>query len=232
MRRLTPSYVIWLPLAGSLKQNPLDADDRDFRRLDSGTDVGGGGQLRSRTESQGFEPGLLNWVDFGGVASLIDTVAGAAPERLGLLLKVLSTSAERLEARVVVELTTQCRDPLAPLATLCQDALKTSTDLDALLKASHWTRVQDVCVAPRAQALLNLCDAALANDSPHHRSRRQLIRTIRPRVRLAAVDERERFGDQIAHQIRQREAMLPALWELLESFIANDRKSAMTPVPS
>ncbi|MCP3956721.1 MAG: hypothetical protein GY719_02595 [bacterium] len=67
---------------------------------------------------------LLYWIDFQGVAGLIDAVAGAAPERLGKLLAALLSSQERLEARVVVELTLRCQDPLAPLATLCRDALQ------------------------------------------------------------------------------------------------------------
>ena len=189
-------------------------------------------QVNARKASNGYVPEQLNWVDFGGVAGLIDTVAGTAPQRLSLLLNVLSSSSERLETRVVVELALQCRDPLAPLQTLCRDALKTSAVLDALLRAPTWRRVEDVCPSARAHALLNLCDATLENGSPHHFRRRQQVRTIRPRVRLAAVEERNRLGEKIEQQIRQRQAALPSLWELLESFIASDRRSVgAMPIP-
>ena len=168
---------------------------------------------------------LISWVDFYGIASLIDTVAGSAPKRLATLLNVLSSSSERLEARVVVELALQCRDPLSSLSRFCRDALKTATDLDALVKIPQWLTIEDVCHEPRAQALLNLCEAALANDSPHHRLRRQQIRRIRPRIKAAASEERTRLGEQIRRHRRLQLAAAPHFWQLLETFVTNDRKA-------
>ncbi|MCP3964534.1 MAG: hypothetical protein GY719_42440 [bacterium] len=168
---------------------------------------------------------ILYWIDFHGVAGLIDTVAGAAPERLGKLLHLLSSSQEQLEARVVVELALRCRDPLSPLATLCRDALETAADLDTLLNAEPWRHVQEVCRHPRAGALLNLCEAALASPTPYNERRLKRIREIRPRVRRAAAAEMISRRQEIERVRGMRSAVLPDLWVLLGGFVEKTKKT-------
>ena len=162
-------------------------------------------------------------VDFQGIAGLIDTVLGAAPERLDTLLRALATSNERLEARVVVELVLRARDPLAPLATLCRDALKAAADLDLLLTRQGWQRLEEVCSHGRATAILNLCDVTIAQANPHGQKRRERIQEIRPRVRLAAVAELKGRRNKIDQVRRMREAALPNLWKLIEAYVAKMR---------
>ncbi len=154
-------------------------------------------------------------------------VAGVAPRRLGKLLHVLWSSDERLEARVVVEVVLRCRDPLAPLSTLCRDALKTARDLDALLKARPWQKVEEVCRFVRASALLNLCDAILTEPTPYNAKRRGQIREIRSRVKVAAAGELNSRQAEIERIRAMREAVLPNLWVLLATYLVKDKRTAL-----
>ncbi len=166
-------------------------------------------------------------VDFHGVAELIDTVVGVAPRRLGRLLHVLWSSDEHLEARVVVEIVLRCRDPLAPLSTLCRDALETARDLDRLLKARPWHRAEEVCRSVRASALLNLCDAILAEPTPYNGKRRGRIREIRPRVKVAAAGELNGRRAEIERIRETRDAALPNLWSLFATYLAKDKRTGL-----
>ncbi len=159
-------------------------------------------------------------LDFEGVAALIDTVAGAGPARLGTLLRVLSSSEERLEARVVVELALRCRDPLAPLATLCRDALRTAADFDSLLRSQTWRSVRQHCPKARATALLNLCDEILAGASPRQRRRHLRCRQIRPLLEIAAVEEQSTGAEDLESLEAARAAQCPSYWQQLGNFLA------------
>ncbi len=162
-------------------------------------------------------------IDFQGVAGLIDTVLETAPERLESLLKILWSSNEWLEARVVLEIVLRCRDPLAPLNTLCRDALKATVDFETLCNRRR--DVANICPSGhgRANAILNLCDAALKQPSPDTaKERRERIRKIRPRVKVASVREMNRRRDDIERIRDMREATLPHLWALLEAYVSRD----------
>ena len=162
-------------------------------------------------------------IDFHGVAGLIDTVLENAPERLESLLKILWSSNEQLEARVVLEIVVSCRDPLAPLASLCRDALKATVDFERLFNLSRWRNVATIRPSGHANALLNLCDAALKQPNPDTaKKRREHIRKIRPRVKVAAVREMNRRRADIERIGAAREATLPHLWTLLEAYVAKD----------
>ncbi len=165
-------------------------------------------------------------IDFQGVAGLIDTVLGTAPERLESLLKILWSSNEQLEARVVLEIVVRCRDPLAPLKTLCRDGLQATAHFEKLCNQPKWRDVADICPPGygRANAILNLCDAALKQPSPDTgKERRERIRRIRPRVKVAAVREMNRQRDEIERIRDMRAATLPHLWMLLEAYGAQDK---------
>lgn len=170
---------------------------------------------------------MLSLVDFQGVADLIDTIIGAAPQRLQTLLNVLSSSNERLEARVVIELVLRCNDPLAPSSTLCKDALKAAADLDILLNRPSWRRLEEVLRRPRAVALLHLCDAAIDEVTPYSAPRRAKISEIRPRVAFAALVEEERRGEEIQSISLMRSAAVPNVWDLLEQYVETDKASAL-----
>ncbi len=159
-------------------------------------------------------------IDFQGVAGLIDTVAGADPGRLRLLFQVLRSSDECLEARVVVDLALRCRDPLAPLATLCRDALKAASDFDLLLRSAPWSSVRERCPGARATALLNLCDGILAAANPRKRKRRLRCRQVRPRLKIAAVEEQDARAEAIERVEAQRLVQCPDYWQLLRVFLA------------
>ncbi len=160
-------------------------------------------------------------IDFRGVAGLIDTVASADPGHLKLLLQVLRTSEECLEARVVVELALRCRDPLAPLATLCRDALQTAADFNLLLRSSGWTSVWEVCPNARATALLNLCDETLAETRPRARDRRRRCGKIRSRLVSAASEEQGAQRDAFGRIEAQRDAWCPNYRHLFRLFLAS-----------
>ena len=145
---------------------------------------------------------MLGCIDFHGIATLIDAVAGVEPQHLSALLEVLATSSRRLEARIVAKLAVRCRDPLAPLGTLCRDALQAAADLKLLERSSDWQSVHQVCPDARAGALLNLCDAALANDLhtlgiAAGGDRRRRCRAIRPRLKLAAAEESKQLQPKV-----------------------------------
>ncbi len=166
--------------------------------------------------------------DFHGIAGLIDSVLGFAPDRLEVLLRALRSSNERLEARVVLEIVVHCRDPLAPLETLCRDGLHTAADLDRLLHLS--TSDLSGCRELRhANAILNLCDAILRQANPYTRRRRQAIRRIRPRVEVAAAAETTSRQQEIERIEVARQAALPHLWETFESFVARNRRYTVDP---
>ncbi len=167
------------------------------------------------------EPISAPVIDFQGVAGLIDAVAGADPGRLGLLLRVLRTSDERLEARIVVELALRCRDPLAPFDTLCRDALAAASDFSRLLRTDTWRSVRNLCPNARATALLNLCDETLANAHPLKKRRRQRCREIRPRLKLAAIEEQRTRAEALEEIEAQRTARCPDYWRLLRSFLVD-----------
>lgn len=163
-------------------------------------------------------------IDFQGVAELIDAVAGANPKQLSRLLQVLFSSDDRLEARVVIELALRCRDPLAPLESVCRDALNAASDLDRLLRADGWQRVDEVCPNARANALLNLCDEVLsAARREYKRNRRQRCRAIRPRVKVAAVEESNAASETIEHMAAMRKVRCPDFWELFRQYLVRDR---------
>ncbi len=167
------------------------------------------------------------FVDFQGVAHLIDAISGNAPEHLSMLLRVLSTSGERLEARVVVELVLRCRDPLSPLGSLCREALKTAADLDILLRREH-LKLSDIPRISHAGALLNLCDRALQEETPHGKERRRQIRRIRPMVKVLAVAELNNRQEEMAKIRAIRDAVFPNLWNLLETHLARFKGSEQT----
>ncbi len=168
-------------------------------------------------------------IDFEGVAGLIDTVLGAAPEHLPNLLGVLWSSDETLEARVILEIVVRCRDPLAPLATLCRDALKAASDLEAILRRPNRKDVAGVCHSGHANAILNLCDVALAQPNPHKTKRRERIRRIRPGVKVVAVAEMNERQDDIERIQVAREVALPNLWTVLETYLTMDKKRRASP---
>ena len=151
---------------------------------------------------------------------MIDAVLGAAPERLDTLLRALWSSNERLEARVVVELAWRCRDPLAPLSSLCRDALKAAADLDTLLRLPEWRKLEEVCRFGHANAILNLCDVTLSRANPNTAERRKRLREIRPRVKVAAVAEMNSQHERIERLRNARRAALPSLWEFLETYVS------------
>ena len=165
-------------------------------------------------------------VDFQGVAGLIDSVLGANPRQLENLLRVLSSSAQRLEARVILELVVRCRDPLAPLVTLCRDALKTAADLDIILTPSQRRGVSEICPPGHANAILNLCDTALRRPNPHSAKRRERIRRIRPQVKVAAVAELSSRRDDIERIQEVRDSELPDLWCVFETYLAKYKTGA------
>lgn len=164
-------------------------------------------------------------IDFQGVAGLIDAVLAAAPERLPTLLGVLSSSSERLEAQVVLDIVVRCRDPLAPLETLCRDSLKAAADLDAILNPRRGKNVADVCPPGRANAILNLCDAALRDAGPHTGKRRKRIRVIRPEVKVAAVQEMNYRQEDIERISQARDGQLPHLWLLLGRYLVRTKRA-------
>ncbi len=159
-------------------------------------------------------------IDFEGVAALIDAVAAADPGRLPTLFRVLRSSDECLEARVVVEVTLRCRDPLAPLATLCRDAPQASFDFNRLLKSEAWLDVRQLCPDARAAALLNLCNEVLAEANPLKENRRRRCREIRPRLKLAAMEERSDRAEALERVITTRAVQCPSYWRLLRTFLA------------
>ena len=163
---------------------------------------------------------ILACIDFHGIAALIDTVAEAGPRHLSTLLQVLAASAQRLEARVVVELAVRCRDPLAPLGSRCRDALKAAADLELLESSPQWHSLRQMCPEARAGALLNLCDATLANKLPYSQARQRRCWAIRPRLKLAAIEESNARAGEILHLADQRKQRCPEYWQLLETFSA------------
>lgn len=171
-------------------------------------------------------------IDFQGVAQLIDTVSGAKPQLLGSLFQVLFSSLDhRLETRVVIELVLRCRDPLAPMDSLCRDGLKAAADFDRLLRTDEWDRVDEVCTDVRANALLHLCDEVLQHgDTPVSspaaagcRNRVHPCKQIRPKLKLAAVHENNTKGELMEHLAALREVRCPELWELFREFLVMDR---------
>ena len=163
-------------------------------------------------------------IDFHGIAELIDTVAGAKPQLLSRLFQVLFWSDDRLEARVVIELALRCRDPLAPLESMCRDALRTAADLDRLLQLDGWQRVEELCPNARANALLHLCDEVLSTvENEYKKDRRQRCRTIRPQVKVAAVEESNARAETIEHLAAMRKAQCPHLWELFRGYLVEDK---------
>ena len=163
-------------------------------------------------------------IDFHGIAELIDAVAGAKPQLLSRLFQVLFSSDDRLEARVVIELALRCHDPLAPLESTCRDALRTATDLDRLLQVDGWHRIEEVCPNARANALLHLCDEVLsAVENEYKKTRRRRCRAIRPRVKVAAVEESNAHAETIEHLAAMRKAQCPDVWELFRGYLVEDR---------
>lgn len=158
-------------------------------------------------------------MDFQGITRLIDVVLAAEPSCLPTLLRVLSTSDDRFELFVVLDIVVRCRDPLAPLSTLCRDAMKAAADLDLLLRRSNWERIEEICALPRANAILNLCDAGLQQANPHSERRRKCLRIVRPRLKVCAVEELNARGSEIERVRESREAVLPDLWTLLKTHI-------------
>lgn len=163
-------------------------------------------------------------IDFQGTAAIIDTVAGANLSLLKRLFQLLWSSDERLEARVVIELTLQCRDPLAPLSSTCQDALQTASDLELLLRTPDWEEVRTICPNARATALLNLCDQALSKEGldDHQRERRRRCRDVRPRLKAAVDEESVSASAAIERIAAERQAQCPEYWELLRSYLVQD----------
>ena len=190
-------------------------------------------------EETGDAAGVTRWLDDGGdagggagaihfrsVAGLIDAVAGVAPKQLQTLLRVLSRSNYRLEARVVVELAMRCRDPLAELSSVCRDALLAASDLEMLLRTYKWHDVVAVCPHARAQALLRLCDEALSEaDNPYSAKRRRRCNEIRPRLKQAARAERRKAGALIGRIAAHRDTVCPGYWEVLRAFLVRYRRS-------
>lgn len=126
----------------------------------------------------------------------------------------------------MIELVLKVHDPLARPQTLCRDALRVAADLEILLNRPRWQGIEDVVRRPRAWALLNLCAAVLDNETPFGEDRRRRIREIKPRVKLAAVAERDRRGSEIEQATKMREAAVPNLWNLLERYVNNDKARA------
>ncbi len=165
----------------------------------------------------------LSVLDFQGVARVIDAVLEAAPERLPLLLETLKSSCACLEARAVLDLVVSCRDPLAPLRSLCRDALQAAADLDAMLKITTLKGFLTMSPPRRANAILNLCEATLSQVDLEGIERRLGIRRVRPSVKEAAVVEMDRRQDEIERIRESRQAVLPNLWEILEAHLSKER---------
>ncbi len=166
------------------------------------------------------DPTLSGIIDFQAVAALIDAVAAVAPGRLPALLQVLRSSDERLEARVVVDVALRCRDPLAPLATLCRDALRTAADFNQLLRSRGWHSVRELCPRARANAALHLCDEILADSHPARHKRRRRCGQIRARLEAAALEERSARADDLERLEAARAEHCPLYWQVLRSFLA------------
>lgn len=176
--------------------------------------------MNTSTPATAPRAGVSSVIDFHGIAGLIDTVLEAAPERFPTLLRVLWSSREWLEARVVIDLVARCRDPLAPLRSLCQDALTAASDLDALL---HRSPSKDgIRSDGHAVAILNLCDAALTNS--RSAARRDRVRQLRPAVKVAAVAELTRRHADIERIKAARDGAIPNLWTELETYVTLDKE--------
>ncbi len=174
-------------------------------------------------------PILFPRIDFFALAGLIDTVAGASPKQLALLLRVLFSSDRRLETRVVLELVLRCRDPLAPLESACENGLQTAKDFDVLLETTKsWKEVSEICPETRALALLNLCDEVLSDEQEVSRERRARCRVIRPRLKRAAVAESNAEGERMEQLAAIYEQRCPAFRDLLRSFVARSIQAAKT----
>ncbi len=174
----------------------------------------------SDPKTRASEPTHWTVVDFDAVAALIDAVAAADPRSLPALLQVLRSSDERLEARVVVDVALRCRDPLAPLGTLCRDALRSTADFDLLLRSRGWHRVRELCPRARATALLHLCDEILADSHPVRQKRRDRCRQIRPRLAAASIAERAQRFLELERLEAAHAAHCPGYWRILRSFLA------------
>ncbi len=148
------------------------------------------------------------------VAAVIDTVLAMDPRSLETHLEMLQTSDDRLAAWVVVDLAVHCRDPLAPLATLCRDALRAADDLDHLLHRPRCYDIEAVCRAGRANAIFNLTEATRKQVDPQGACRER-IRRIHPRLKIAAVTESFRHEAEIGRIRAARQAAQPDLWRLL-----------------
>ena len=160
-------------------------------------------------------------IDLEGVARLIDTVASSDARALPTLLRALSTSDECLEARVILEIAVRCHDPLAPLSTLCRDGLSTVADFHLLLRSEGWQSVRQLCPNARAVALLNLCDEALDSTHPAKKRRRARLRIIRPRLRVAAIEERRAEARNLLAIQAERAERCPNYWQLLQAFLSH-----------
>ncbi len=172
-------------------------------------------------ESRESGPAPWRILDFQGVAVLIDDAAAAGPRRLATLLRVLRSSEECLEARVVVDLVLRCRDPLAPIATLCRDALQAALDFGHLLRSRTWRRVGDCCPNARATALLNLCDRILADDNPLKRQRRRRCREIRTLLDRSSAEELNARDEDLPRLEAARVTQCPGYRRLLRDFLAD-----------
>ncbi len=153
-----------------------------------------------------------SWVDFQGVAELIDKTLGLAQESRETLLRVLLSSDECLEARVVLDLVIRCHDPLSPPGQLCRNALKSASDLDDVLRDPS-IDLENI----HACALLNLVDALLGKGA--NENRRKQARMIRPTVKVAAIAELTKRRDEVSRMEFLFEHSVPGLWALLEEFV-------------
>ena len=130
---------------------------------------------------------------------------------------------------MVTELVLRARDPLAPLESMCRDALKAAADLERLLEKDDWQRVDEVCPHVRANAVLHLCDEVLScpvSASPATercgvvrrgglRSRIKKCQAIRTRVKVAADEELVTEIEVIEQIVKMQEARCPDRWEVL-----------------
>ncbi len=161
-------------------------------------------------------------------AARIDTVLATAPGRLEAFLRRLQMSDERLAAWMMVDLALCCRDPLAPLATLCRDAVRAADDLDLLLHRPRRCDIEGICRAGHANAIFNLTEAARKVVDPHGACRER-IRQLYPRLKIAAVTESFRCEVEIERIRTARQAALPNLWQVLADarVLANARVTSL-----
>ena len=161
--------------------------------------------------------GTVVCVDFQAVAGLIDAVAGFDPVRLPALFTMIWETGYKLEARTVLRAAVACRDPLSDLGTICNDALRTTADLEKLVRAQTWQSIASVVGHhdPRSGALLGACDHEITGLTGPRQARHKAIRA---RLETAAQAERSARSEEILSYAAIRLARCPGIWQLYEQW--------------